>query len=182
MTNEELIQLVTDAGATAAAYIKTEDFVLSEEFRKICEANQCGQYGKCYMCPPFVGESEALMDKLRTYPGGILYQSIGKLEDSFDYEGMMEAAGRHMELTREIQRRLRAAAPPRRMLHLSKGGCNLCETCGAIDGTPCRFPNLVLSSLEAYCIDVYQTSKAAGLKYMNGPGTVTYFGLLLFEN
>ena len=192
MTSEKLIQLVADAGASATAFIKTEDIVLSEEFRAICEKNSCGKFGSCYMCPPYTGDIVTRMQEIRSYPGGILYQTVGTLEDSFDFEGMMAAARRHAELSREIGRRLdnlrRAASDagepdplPARMLHLSNGGCDLCETCGAVDGTPCRFPELALPSVESYGMDVYRTSKAAGLRYNNGPNTVTYFGLLLFH-
>jgi len=193
MTTENLMKLVADAGASATAFIKTEDIVLSEEFRAICEKNSCGKYGKCYMCPPFTGPIDERMGEVRSYPGGILYQSVGTLEDSFDFDGMMAAAKHHAELSRAIDRRLKvlgtdnpatagspeAAVPA--YLHLSNGGCDLCETCGAIDGTPCRFPDLALPSVESYGMDVYRTSKAAGLKYNNGPNTVTYFGLILFE-
>ena len=66
-------------------------------------------------------------------------------------------------------------------LHLSGGGCGLCPTCAQADGEPCRFPDRALSSLEAYGIDVYNTSKSTELKYVNGPDTVTYFGMILFR-
>jgi len=204
MTKEQLIQLVADAGASATQYIKTEDIVLSEEFRAICEKNSCGKYGKCYMCPPFTGPIDERMREVRSYPGGVLYQSVGTLEDSFDFDGMMAAAKHHAELSREIERRIGelrkqetgdadvavatghigpavSGALPNRMLHLTNGGCDLCEICGALDGTPCRHPNLAMPSVESYGMDVYKTSRAAGLKYNNGPNTVTYFGLVLFE-
>ena len=42
-------------------------------------------------------------------------------------------------------------------------------------------PEKALSSLEAYGIDVYQTTKDTDLKYINGADTVTYFGIVLFQ-
>ena len=37
-----------------------------------------------------------------------------------------------------------------------------------------------IASLEAYGMDVYKTACSAGLKYVNGPNTITYFGMVLF--
>jgi hypothetical protein len=43
-------------------------------------------------------------------------------------------------------------------------------------------PQKALSSLEAYGVDVYQTTQNTGLKYVNGPDTVTFFGMILFHD
>jgi hypothetical protein len=41
-------------------------------------------------------------------------------------------------------------------------------------------PDQMIASLEAYCIDVAALLEAAGLRYNNGPGTVSYAGLILW--
>ena len=41
-------------------------------------------------------------------------------------------------------------------------------------------PEKAMSSLEGYCVDVYNTTKDTPLKYINGQNTVTYFGAILF--
>ena len=46
---------------------------------------------------------------------------------------------------------------------------------------PCRFPEKALPSLEAYGVDVYNTTKDTDLKYINGQNTVTFFGMVLFR-
>jgi hypothetical protein len=38
-----------------------------------------------------------------------------------------------------------------------------------------------LASVESYGVDVYKTTKDTNLKYINGPNTVTFFGLVLFK-
>ena len=58
---------------------------------KLCESNACGNYGRSYMCPPDVGEVETLMGRLKDYRLALVYQTVGTLEDSYDFEGMMEA-------------------------------------------------------------------------------------------
>ena len=67
-----------------------------------------------------------------------------------------------------------------RHLHLSCGGCGLCERCARRDDEPCRFPDKAMASLEAYGVNVYQTTRSTKLKYINGQNTVTYFSLVLF--
>lgn len=180
MNCSELARLCVSLGAAKSESIEAEKIVLSPEFRKICEGNACGKYGKCYMCPPDIGDIHALMESIRAFPGGVLYQSIYDLEDSFDIEGMTSAAQKHMQLSQRINERVKALCRDE-ILHLSSGGCGLCSRCAKADGLPCRFPDKALSSMEGYGIDVYQTSASTDLKYINGQNTVTYFGVILLS-
>ena len=179
MKYQELIQAALDCGAAKAAIIPKEAIVVSADFRAICEGNGCGRYGKCYMCPPHVGPIDELMGRVRSYERGLLYQTIGELEDSFDIEGMQEAGRAHAQMGQ----RLRDALEPmlKERLHLSSGGCGLCEVCGQQTNEPCRYPDRALPSMESYGIDVYNTTKDTELKYINGSNTVTFFGLVLFS-
>ena len=180
MEDSVLIRAALSSGATKAAVIDGSKIVLSPEFRRICESNQCGGYGQCWMCPPEIGEIDLLMDQVRSYSKGLLYQTISPLEDSYDIEGMFAAGANHAKISQKIQT---AAEPFLRVpfLHLSCGGCHLCERCAKRDNQPCRFPEKALSSMEGYGIDVYNTVKHTDLKYINGENTVTYFGLILFS-
>ena len=177
---EDLKAEVLRAGALRAAAIEGEDIVLSVAFRDICAANQCGLYGKCWVCPPAAGDIEILMSEVRSYPAAVLYQTVDTLEDSFDFEGMTAAKQKHVRLGQRIERVLKEKIPGS-YLHLSTGGCGLCARCAMADEEPCRFPDKALSSLEAYGIDVYQTTCKTPLKYINGQNTVTYFGLILYR-
>lgn len=180
MKYDDLIQLAIEAGAVKASIISNEDIVLSSEFRNICNQNTCGCYNRCWMCPPFIGEIDLLMEKIRQYPQGLIYQTISKIEDSFDIDGMLEAGKRHTRTSQKIQRVLSKHLPEDH-LHLSKGGCGLCDRCAKLDDQPCRFPEIAMASLEGYGVDVYQTVQNTELKYVNGQNTVTYFGLILFK-
>lgn len=180
MSDEQLIQAALDCGASKAAVIGRDDIVLSAEFRAMCEANRCGAYGKCYMCPPDVGPIETLMERLRSYDRGLLYQTINPLEDSFDIEGMGEAKKTFSAVSQRLLDRLGPVLGDG-ALHLSSGGCGLCEVCGKATGEPCRHPDRALASLESYGVDVYNTTRKTKLKYINGTNTVTYFGMVLFS-
>ena len=180
MKKDELIRAALDAGATKAAVIDQRQIVLNAEFRKMCAQNSCGVYGRCYMCPPDIGPVEELMDRVRAYPRGLLYQTISPLEDSFDIEGMLEAKRAHNRLSQRL-REILTPMVGTDALHLSGGGCGLCETCAKVEGAPCRFPEKAMSSLEGYGMDVYNTTRSTELKYINGQNTVTYFGMVLFN-
>lgn len=180
MDHEQLIQLFIENGAHKAGLVHQYDIVTSTEFRDICAGNGCGNYGKCWMCPPDVGQIGPMMEQLRRYPYGILYQTIGQLEDSFDIEGMEAAARAHAWTSQRIQAALQPLLEGERF-HLSCGGCNLCERCARRDDAPCRMPDRALPPMEAAGVDVYNTTKDTPLKYINGQNTVTYFGLVLFD-
>ena len=179
MVTDLLIQAALTAGAAGAAFVSGKDIVYSETFREICRANQCGKYGKCWTCPPDVGDIDALIASLGEYKTCLLYQSISTLEDSYDFEGMQAAGTRHAQLSRALGKKL-SPYLGEKTLHLGAGGCRFCPRCAKLDDLPCRAPKEALSSLEAYGINVYQTVKKTALKYINGQNTVTYFGAILF--
>ena len=184
MENNPVFQRMTDLalslGSFRAAIIPVETIETDAVFRDMCAANACGNYGRNWMCPPDVGDIHELMAELRTYSYAMVYQTVSELEDSYDFEGMMEAGARHNHLMAELRRRL-AEEPLPRVLHLGAGGCRMCEVCGKRTGEPCRQPDLAVASLETYGVNVSKLAAAAGMKYINGQDTVTYFGAVLFD-
>lgn len=177
---DELLAIVLAHGFDNAQWIPAEQIELDRSFRAMCESNACGLCGKCWMCPPDVGDIDALMVELRSYSCGILYQSIAQLEDSFDFEGMQAGGKAHSQKSLALDAALRKAGHYG-YLHLSKGGCGVCATCAKVENKPCRFPEKALASLEAYGVNVSATVKHTSMKYINGVNTVTYFGLILFK-
>ena len=180
VTDQFLIETALSCGAAKAAVIAGEQIDLNDEYRRICESNGCGGYGRCWMCPPHTGTIEENMAAVRSFPKGLLFQTIGQLEDSFDIEGMQEAKRIHLQV---CQRLLDATKPvlTGRTLYLGAGGCGLCETCAIIQNEPCRFPDRAMPPMEGYGIGVANTASSTELKYINGQNTVTYFGLVLFD-
>jgi len=177
--NKVIIDAALSAGANKAAVIPQSKIVLNAMFRDICASNACGNYGNCYTCPPEIGDVHELMEQVKKFPYGLLYQTITPIEDSFDFEGMMDAGKEHAQVSQRIQRAITPLlAKP--ALHLAAGGCHLCDICAKRLSLPCRNPSLALPPLEGYGVDVYQTTVSTDLHYTNGPNTVTYFGLLLF--
>ena len=184
MENKELFDrlagVALSLGAYKAAVIPVDAVETDASFRDMCAANACGNYGRNWMCPPDAGDIHELMAALRTYSFVLVYQTVSALEDSYDFEGMMEAGVAHNKLMIQLRDRLHAEPLPR-ILHLGAGGCRMCEVCAKRTGEPCRHPDLAVASLETYGINVSKLAATAGMKYINGKDTVTYFGAVLFD-
>jgi len=179
MNSSDLVMLALECGAAKAVLLDQSQLVTSPLFRDICRNNGCGQYGRCWVCPPEIGEIDRLIQSLGAYKTILWYQSIAPIEDSFDIEGMFDAAHSHAQLSQRISTALTNHGYAG-FLHLSCGGCFLCARCTMPDGIPCRHPEQAISSLEGYGVDVYSTTKNTPLSYINGENTVTYFGAVFF--
>lgn len=173
--DEKWVQIALELGAAKAVILPIEQVVTDRSFRAICESNACGGYGICWTCPPYCGDIDELMEKVRSFKQVLWYQTISELEDSFDIEGMTAASHRHAQMSRKLRERLEPMVESE-SLCLSAGGCRLCERCAKMDEQPCRMPDKAMTSLEACGIDVYNTTKRTELKYINGQNTVTFFG------
>lgn len=177
---ERLTETACSLGATRAAVIPASEVKTDLMFRDMCAANACGMYGKCWTCPPDIGDAETLIAELSGYDYVLVYQYIGTLEDSYDFEGMTDAKRVHGTISKALRTAIDAPAI-RKILHLGAGGCGVCTVCAKREGKPCRAPSLAMSSLEAYCIHVSELAKSAGMRYINGENTVTYFGAVFFS-
>jgi predicted metal-binding protein len=197
--NPDIQVILASLGVTRSGEVAVPDIVFNPAFREACAANQCGQYGTNWACPPGIGEPAELIAHAKTFARGLVIQTVWPLEDAFDFDGMMAGKDKHTALFRRVvarvapllaacgadatARRTRPAADrggPTGYLALSAGTCSVCETCTFSSGEPCRLPGQAMASLEAYCIDVAALIEAAGLSYNNGPDTVSYVGLILF--
>ena len=175
----ELLARVEAAGCHVGV-AKVADIQFEPAFRQACESNACGNYGKCWMCPPDAGPIDELIARAKGFEYALVYQTIGQLEDSYDFEGMMEAAAVHSRVS-EALRPVFASAGFSAALHLGAGGCHVCAGCAKKTNEPCRHPDLAMASLETYGVNVSQLAKLCGMKYINGANTVTYFGALFFN-
>jgi len=176
----EMIRLALECGAAKAVLLERAQLVASPMFREICKSNGCGKYGRCWVCPPQIGEIDTLIASLDAYDHVLWYQSIAKIEDSFDIEGMFAAGRAHAQLSQRISSALKDQGYSG-FLHLGCGGCHLCARCAKENALPCRHPDKALPSLEGFGVDVYNTTKDTPLQYINGQNTVTYFGAVLFR-
>ncbi len=168
-------------GATTVGEVIVPEIHFEPEFRKACESNACGKFGRCWTCPPDIGDVNVLICKAREYQTALVYQTIHDLEDSYDFEGMQEGGDIHNKLAQLVNTKLNQTELDGKYLHLSAGGCRVCPKCAKEQNTPCRFPDKAMASLEAFGIDVSQLAKLSGMNYINGQDTVTYFGAILYK-
>ena len=178
MDHEELLREILALGADKAGAVPVEEIDFEPSFRSLCESNACGMYGRSWMCPPHVGKVEDLIAQAKAYRTALVYQIVDTLEDSYDFEGMMAAGERMNRLAAAVRRKFTDLGLED-CLFLGAGGCRVCSRCAKQDDQPCRHPDLALSSLEAYGINVSVLAPQAGMKYINGVNTVTYFGAVL---
>ncbi len=177
---ERIVSTAIECGAMRANVIDVKKIEFDTAFRDMCAANSCGLFGKCWMCPPDIGEINGLITRAKRYSHALVYQYVGELEDSFDFEGMVAAKRVHYRLSQDVRKAL-SDIPFSSVLHLGAGGCGVCGECAKRSGENCRFPELAMPSLEGYGINVSKLAAAAGMKYINGQNTVTYFGAVLFD-
>ncbi len=177
---QNIIDKLKTLGAYAVGTVAVKDIKFDRGFRAMCESNSCGKYGKNYCCPPDAGAIDDLIAEARGYDTAIVYQTVGEIEDSYDFEGMMDIGKKHGELVRSARDYCKENMDGE-LLFLGAGGCGECEVCGKLTNEPCRFPDYAMKSLETYGIAVSELAKKSGMKYINGQNTVTYFGAVLYK-
>lgn len=176
MTYEQLAALAEETGFTVWAPLDVKTVELKQEVRDMCAGGSCMQYGKRWSCPPGCGTLEECAANVKQCSFGILVQSVGHVEDSFDYEAMIEAQEHHKQRFAQMHKALRDRGA--RVLALGTGCCTLCGECTCPDA-PCRFPEEMVSSMEAYGMLVLEVCKANGMKYYYGPDRIAYTGCFL---
>ena len=73
MDLEQIRQLILEMGAYRAGVVAVEDIDFQPDFRKLCESNACGMYGRNWMCPPLVGEVDQLIASLKRWRWAVVY-------------------------------------------------------------------------------------------------------------
>ena len=179
MTYEQLAKIAEEAGFSAWANLDVKTLELKSEVRDMCAVNSCGQYGKRWGCPPGCGTLEECTARLKGFTHGILVQTCGDIEDGFDFEAMMEIEAEHKEHFLEMYGQLRESE--KQILALGAGCCTICAKCTYPD-EPCRFPEKMISSMEAYGMVVLEVCKANGLQYYYGADKMAYTSCFLLAD
>ena len=167
-----------ELGIHQFAFLKTTDLRFSDGVRQLCKENSCGQYGRTWACPPGVGPLEECKRQLLSYENLFVFTTVHPLEDSFDVEGMAAGKERHAQVRPQVVRLFEEQYG--NILVLSTGGCQLCASCTYPDA-PCRFPKKLQPSLSSYGVEVNRLAARAGINYINGVNTVTYFTCILYS-
>ena len=176
-TKEDMLKIAEELSFSQYGILETSDLAFLPEVREMCAANRCNMYGKSWSCPPACGTLEEITEKAKAFSNGIVLQMTGQMEDDYDVETMMETEAVLKERFLQMIERLREKEVEH--LSMSAGACTLCEKCTYPD-EPCRFPEKVSPSMEAFGLIVSDCCKAAGIKYYYGPQTITFSACVLF--
>lgn len=175
---DRLLAVAKQAGFTGMKEMDVSGIELLSEVRDMCAENKCGKYAKNWACPPGCGTLDECAAEIGKYKYGIIAQSTCELEDSMDYEGMMELSKTHTERFYNAVDMLREEFAD--VLPLGAGCCTRCKECTFPDA-PCRFPEKRFSSMESYGMLVSRVCTQNGIPYYYGPNTLTYTACFLIN-
>ena len=175
---KELIERLADEigfdcrGACSAKGLETRP-----EVRDMCAANLCRHYDSSWSCPPACGTVEEYEGKMRAFDDCVLVQTVGQMEDPYDFETVEESAQIHDKRFRMLVEQLREKGTA--FLPLGAGPCMLCAKC-TYPEAPCRFPDKMVVSMEASGLVVNEVCTKAGIPYNHGANTISFTGYILY--
>jgi len=175
---EKLSKLALECGFTNTAPLDISTLEFMQEVRDMCNRDQCDRYGTSWSCPPACASLEELRKRVLEYSHGILVQTVGDIEDSYDWDGILANGLAHKlnfgkmwdELDKEYSD----------VLAMGAGACMLCDTCTYPD-EPCRFPKRLSASMEACGLFVSKVCTDNNLKYNYGQDKIAFTACFLLK-
>ncbi len=175
MDRDRASAIAKECGFTNHGFFEVKELRFLEQVRDMCAADRCQSYDKNWSCPPACGTIDEIKEKAKHYNWGIVLQVTGDMEDDFDVEAMM---GNEQKLKDNLVKFCEKTTGED-MLPMSAGTCHICKECTYPDA-PCRFPERMLTSMEAYGLVVSEVCEISNIPYYYGPKTITYTGCALF--
>ena len=176
---EQLEMELKELGISNIGVVPVTEVPFEPSLLDLCKQNHCGRYGTNWVCPPHCGDIEDNIAKAKAYEQMLVFQKVYRLEDSFDFEGMTAGKDDFKEINRKMVKYVHDSFPDFWML--GPGGCSICEKCTVHENLPCKHPDEVCPALESCGVFVSELAGRAGLKYINGQNTVTYFAGVLYN-
>ena len=178
MTDDQMIQLAYGEGFAAAAVTDTDKIVFDPAFRPYCAENLCGQYGVNHSCPPDCGTPEEMRQKLLSASEALVLQSLWEVP-GYGTPEVLSSKAEHGAAIRRFRDDLRRDGFD--VFAVGYGACSLCKPCKRKNGEPCAFPDLRVSCMSAYCVDVAKLAKRCALPFDWNPKKLYLFGMILFR-
>lgn len=157
----DLIKLALKHGFHNAGIVGVEQLSFVPEYRKFCEDNLCGQYGRNPACPPVSGTVEDMIAGCRRYSKALVLQVIS---DCSPADNMATKAEKHRMnlMTEELIKEMN-----------SKGFSDtLMMSAGPFKNNSC---------MSAYCVDAQKMADAVGIPCWVDDGKCRFFTLVLFN-
>jgi len=173
---EKLAVMANECGFTHSAPLDISTLEFLQEVRDMCSADKCTKYNTTWSCPPACASLEEMRKRVTGYSGGLLVQTVGEIEDSYDWEGITDTGARHKENFGKMRDEIEKGHPS--VLAMGAGSCTLCETCTYPD-MPCRFPERMAASMEACGLYVSKVCTDNGLRYNYGQDKIAFTSCFL---
>jgi predicted metal-binding protein len=173
------LECVQSLGFTSCAEFDASMLVPAQRIHDLCIENRCGKYTVHYMCPPYSGTPEQITQQLGAFKQGILLQYSRPLDVEHDKEGLKETKREFHEKLLQLEACLRDKGLQHTWA-LTAGSCELCETCYAVSGEPCPYPDKARTSLVALGIDVISLLDRLGVDSKFHHDKITWTGCVLF--
>ena len=94
---EILEKIADECGFECHGVADSKKLVVRPEVRDMCAVGKCHVYGKSWACPPACGDIEEFDAMFKQHSMCFIVQSVGQLEDEFDFETMVETEQIHKE-------------------------------------------------------------------------------------
>ena len=178
MDYKEIEDIAFSCGFSHVGKLDAGTIKVRKEVRDACAENKCHAYGTNWSCPPACGDLEECEALIKKYKNGLILQTTGDIEDSFDFEAMSDLEKVHSRSLKKFAVEVKKIYPD--SLVIGTGACTVCKECAYPDD-PCRLPEQMMSSMEALGMVVSDVCTANNIPYYYGPGTLTYVGCVLVE-
>ena len=175
---EKLAELGAQCGFTHTAQLDISTLVFMQEVRDMWNATQCDRYGTSWSCPPACASLEDLRTRVLEYSHGVLVQTVGEIEDSYDWDAILENGLTHKANFGKMWDVLERDYPT--VFAMGAGACMLCETCTYPDN-PCRRPERLSASMEACGLLVSKVCTDNGVKYNYGQDKIAFTACFLLK-
>lgn len=100
---KKIISEALEAGFSQAGELNCEALEFMPEVRDMCAADRCHHYATNWACPPGCGSIEDAAKRASLYSSGFIVQTIGKMEDDFDWDSIQETGAKHNETFKALQ-------------------------------------------------------------------------------
>ena len=177
LNREALEHSLADFPLFSYGFIEPKSLEFTQRVRYICSA-ECPMYGQSWACPPAVGEVDDCREKCLQYRGCLMISTITEVRDISNIQESLATRGEHEAITNAIAQLMKdQGVEP---YNLSTEACAECPRCAYLDGQPCRYPERMHASMEAFGLLVTEVCQAADTPYYYGPRTLTYSCCVLF--
>jgi predicted metal-binding protein len=178
LSSARIRELLLENGFLESGILHPSDLVFYPEVRSLCKQNKCGRYQTTWACPPAVGTLAECRNQCMKYEELQVFSKAFPVTDPFDFDAFQNAMHEFKGYVQRAADQIRQEFPE--AMILSNESCDRCKKCTWPD-SPCRFPDQLFPSIEGYGFLVSELAKKAGIRYLHGPGSVTFFGAVFYN-